>query len=34
MLFFLLGFMLFASLFMVIGAISSTEQDAQQLRRS
>jgi len=32
MLFFVLGFMLFAALFMVIGAISSTEQDAQQLQ--
>ena len=31
-LFFLLGFMLFASLFMVIGSMSSTEQDAQQLQ--
>jgi ABC-2 type transport system permease protein len=31
-LFFVLGFMLFASLFMVIGAMSSTEQDAQQLQ--
>jgi ABC-2 type transport system permease protein len=31
-LFFILGFMLFASLFMVIGAISSTEQDAQQMQ--
>jgi len=31
-LFFVLGFMLFASMFMVIGAISSTEQDAQQMQ--
>ncbi len=30
--FFLLGFMLFASFFMIIGAISSTEQDAQQMQ--
>lgn len=30
--FFILGFMLFASLFMVIGAVSSTEQDAQQMQ--
>lgn len=30
--FFILGFMLFASLFMIIGAMSSTEQDAQQLQ--
>jgi ABC-2 type transport system permease protein len=30
--FFVLGFLLFASLFMVIGAISSTEQDASQLQ--
>ncbi len=30
--FFILGFMLFASLFMVIGAMSSTEQDAQQMQ--
>jgi ABC-2 type transport system permease protein len=30
--FFVLGFMLFASLFMIIGAMSSTEQDAQQLQ--
>jgi ABC-2 type transport system permease protein len=31
-LFFVLGFMLFASLFMIIGAMSSTEQDAQQMQ--
>lgn len=31
-LFFVLGFLLFAALFMIIGAISSTEQDAQQLQ--
>src|SRR5678809_1556633 len=31
-LFFVLGFMLFAALFMVIGAVSSTEQDAQQMQ--
>lgn len=31
-LFFLLGFMLFASMFMVVGAMSSTEQDAQQMQ--
>jgi ABC-2 type transport system permease protein len=31
-LFFVLGFLLFASLFMVIGAMSSTEQDAQQMQ--
>jgi ABC-2 type transport system permease protein len=30
--FFVLGFLLFASLFMVVGAMSSTEQDAQQLQ--
>jgi ABC-2 type transport system permease protein len=30
--FFVLGFMLFAALFMVVGAMSSTEQDAQQLQ--
>jgi len=30
--FFILGFMLFAALFMVIGAISSTEQDVQQMQ--
>lgn len=30
--FFVLGFLLFAALFMVVGAISSTEQDAQQLQ--
>jgi ABC-2 type transport system permease protein len=30
--FFVLGFMLFASLFMIVGAMSSTEQDAQQLQ--
>ena len=30
--FFVLGFLLFASLFMVIGAVSSTEQDAQQMQ--
>jgi ABC-2 type transport system permease protein len=30
--FFVLGFMLFSSLFMIIGAMSSTEQDAQQMQ--
>ncbi|HET6348208.1 MAG TPA: ABC transporter permease [Candidatus Krumholzibacteria bacterium] len=30
--FFVLGFLLFASLFMVVGAVSSTEQDAQQMQ--
>jgi ABC-2 type transport system permease protein len=30
--FFVLGFMLFASIFMLIGAVSSTEQDAQQMQ--
>jgi len=30
--FFVLGFMLFASLFMIVGAMSSTEQDAQQMQ--
>jgi len=30
--FFVLGFLLFASMFMVVGAMSSTEQDAQQLQ--
>ncbi len=30
--FFVLGFMLFAALFMVVGAMSSTDQDAQQLQ--
>jgi ABC-2 type transport system permease protein len=30
--FFVLGFMLFSSLYMVIGAVSSTEQDAQQMQ--
>jgi ABC-2 type transport system permease protein len=31
-LFFVLGFMLFAALFMVVGAMSNTDQDAQQLQ--
>lgn len=31
-LFFLLGFMLFSSLFMTVGSVCSTEQDAQQLQ--
>jgi ABC-2 type transport system permease protein len=31
-LFFILGFLLFAALFMVIGAVSSTEQDATQMQ--
>jgi len=30
--FFVLGFLLFAALFMVVGAVSSTEQDAQQMQ--